>query len=73
MGDLSCRVPCRTRCEFGLFQENHVRAALGDESVGKTGSHDAAADNDDACGFGDGGGHRWRLGHSRESARIMES
>ena len=72
MGDLSCGMPRRTGCEFGLFQENHVPTALGDEPVGKTGSHDAATDNDDTCGSGDGGGHRWRPGHSRERARIME-
>ena len=73
MGDLSGGVPRRTGREFGLFEENHVPASLGDEPVGKTGSHDAATDYDDACRCGDGGGHRWSEDHSRERARIMES
>mgnify|MGYP001802946957 CR=1 FL=1 len=69
MGDLPCGVPGAARGEFGLFQQNRVRApAFETPVIGKTHPHNAAADNDDAGGgwnvIGHGGVPSFRVAFS---------
>ena len=61
VGDLPRRVPCRTRRQLGLLQQDNVGPALVREVVGQPAAHDAAAD-DDHTGAG-GKGLLGGLGH----------
>ena len=66
MGDLPRRMPGAARGEFGLLQQDRVRApAFMPEVIGQPDPHHAAADDDHA-----GVGGKLFLGHRGESCRL---
>ena len=58
MGDLPRRVPCAARRQLRFFQQNSVIApAFMAKMVRKSDTHDATANNDNACGGWKFSGH----------------
>ena len=67
MGDLPRGVPGGARGQLGFLQKHNIGPALVGEVVGDTAAHDAASDNDNPRGRGNGVG---RSGHDRPPVGI---
>ena len=49
MGDKTCGMPGRTRCQAGLLDQHTVGPAFPCEMIQQASAHDAAANDDDTC------------------------